>query len=72
MTADARIQTSLQRHAPSGWTESEVRQRAREVAGRAWREDRILVLALDDDRLNWVEREWVKRLGERLSGGGAE
>jgi hypothetical protein len=33
-----------------------------------WREDGILVISPDDERLDWVERELVKRIGERLYG----
>ena len=33
-----------------------------------WRDHGILVVSLEDERLNWVEREVVKRIGERLYG----
>lgn len=33
-----------------------------------WREQGILVVSAEDDRLDWVERELVKRIGERLYG----
>lgn len=33
-----------------------------------WRDQGILVVSLDDERLDWVERELVKRIGERLYG----
>lgn len=32
------------------------------------RDQGILVVSLDDERLDWVERELVKRIGERLYG----
>lgn len=32
------------------------------------REQRILEVSACDDRLDFVEREWVRRLGERLYG----
>lgn len=35
-----------------------------------WRDQGILVVSLDDERLDWVERELVKRIGERLYGRG--
>lgn len=34
-----------------------------------WREQHILVVSEQDDRLDFVEREFVRRLGERLYGG---
>ena len=34
-----------------------------------WREQHILVVSEKDDRLDFVEREIVRRLGERLYGG---
>jgi len=37
-----------------------------------WREHRILVVSEDDERLDFVERELVRRLGERLFGPGGE
>jgi len=35
-----------------------------------WREQHILVVNEADERLNFVEREWVRQLGERLYGPG--
>jgi hypothetical protein len=35
---------------------------------RGWREQRLLVVCLDDDRLDWTERELIRRIGERLYG----
>ncbi|RDE49475.1 MAG: hypothetical protein DVS81_16510 [Candidatus Accumulibacter meliphilus] len=40
------------------------------VKETGWREQRILVVSDADDRLNFVEREFVRRLGERLYGTG--
>lgn len=34
-----------------------------------WRDQHILVVSEQDDRLDFVEREFVRRLGERLYGG---
>ena len=34
-----------------------------------WREQHILVVNETDDRLDFVEREIVRRIGERLYGG---
>ena len=34
-----------------------------------WRDQNILVVSEQDDRLDFVEREIVRRIGERLYGG---
>ena len=34
-----------------------------------WREQRILVVNATDERLDFVEREFIRRIGERLYGG---
>lgn len=61
--------SSLGRHAGSGFTDDELRQRARREAGRAWRgQPPMLVVRLDDDRLSWPERELVRQLGDKLNG----
>ena len=33
-----------------------------------WREQRVLVVSAEDDRLSWPERELVRQLGEKLYG----
>ncbi|HQS59923.1 MAG TPA: hypothetical protein PKZ37_16225 [Gallionellaceae bacterium] len=33
-----------------------------------WQQQHILVVAENDDRLDFIEREFVRRLGERLYG----
>jgi hypothetical protein len=40
------------------------------VKETGWREQRILVVSDTDERLDFVEREFVRRLGERLYGSG--
>ena len=40
------------------------------VKENGWREQRILVVSDTDERLDFVEREFVRRLGERLYGAG--
>jgi len=37
-----------------------------------WREQGMLAVALDDERLTWPERELVRQLGERHYGKRAE
>lgn len=34
-----------------------------------WQEQHILVIAEDDARLDFMEREFIRRLGQRLYGG---
>lgn len=63
------IRTSLQRHLPPAFTADQVRDRARREAVRAWNSGaRILIVAVDDDRLTWPERELVRQLGDKLNG----
>jgi len=33
-----------------------------------WRDQGVLAIAVDDDRLTWPERELVRQLGEKLYG----
>lgn len=40
------------------------------VKERGWRDERILVVSALDTRLDFVEREFVRRIGERLYGHG--
>lgn len=40
-----------------------------EVKRDGWREQKILVVSPEDQRLTWPERELVKQLGEKLYGG---
>lgn len=63
-----RVRTSLEGRAASGYSADEIKGRARREAARAWKSPiPILVVALDDDRLTWPERELIRQLGERLS-----
>ena len=39
-----------------------------QVKRDGWREQRVLAVSLDDDRLTWPERELVRQLGEKLYG----
>lgn len=41
---------------------------AERVKQAAWREDKILVVNLNDERLDFVQREFVRRLGEQMYG----
>lgn len=39
------------------------------IKREGWREQHILVVAENDDRLDFSEREFVRQLGNRLYGG---
>ena len=38
------------------------------IKREGWRDQHILVVAEGDDRLDFIEREFVRQLGERLYG----
>ena len=40
------------------------------VKRQGWREQHLLVIAQSDERLDFIEREIVRRIGERLYGTG--
>lgn len=42
------------------------------VKKTGWRQDHILVVSESDERLDFVEREFVRRIGERLYGSGGK
>ena len=44
------------------------RRDAETVKREGWREQRMLAVSLDDQRLTWPERELVRQLGEKLYG----
>jgi hypothetical protein len=39
-----------------------------QVKRDGWKEQGLLAVTIDDDRLTWPERELVRHLGERLYG----
>ena len=39
-----------------------------QVKREGWKEQGVLAVSLDDDRLTWPERELVRQLGEKLYG----
>ena len=41
------------------------------IKQRGWRDQNILVVNAEDNRLDYLERELVRRIGERLYGQGA-
>lgn len=54
----------LGRLVPSVANDAELEQMKR----RGWREENILVVRLDDDRLSEFQRDFIKLLGEKLYG----
>ena len=38
------------------------------IKERGWCDQHILVVSPDDERLDWMERELVRQIGERLYG----
>ncbi|WP_449619230.1 hypothetical protein [Roseovarius salis] len=44
------------------------RRDPQQVKRDGWREQGVLAVSVDDDRLTWPERELVRQLGERLYG----
>lgn len=39
-----------------------------EIKRHGWRDQGLLVISPEDDRLNWMEREVLQQAGERLYG----
>jgi len=44
------------------------REEPEDIKRHGWRDQHILVVAENDDRLDFMEREFVRQLGERLYG----
>ena len=44
------------------------RRSADQVKQDGWREQGVLAVAVNDERLTWPERELVRQLGDRLYG----
>ena len=44
------------------------RRPADDVKRDGWRDQGVLAVSVEDDRLNWPERELVRQLGEKLYG----
>lgn len=42
------------------------------VKRQGWQNDQVLVVSEYDQRLDWVERQFVRQLGERLYGNGGK
>ncbi|MHB0973940.1 MAG: hypothetical protein ACYC0P_06835 [Thiobacillus sp.] len=44
------------------------KQDPEEIKRDGWQEQGILVVSEDDHRLDWVQRQFVKQIGEKLYG----
>ena len=44
------------------------RRSPEELKREGWREQGLLVVAANDDRLSWPERQLIRELGEKLYG----
>ena len=44
------------------------RQDADQIKRDGWQEQGILVVSATDSRLNWIEKEQVRQIGEKLYG----
>ncbi|WP_456238784.1 hypothetical protein [Salibaculum griseiflavum] len=44
------------------------RRDPQQVKREGWREQGVLAVSVDDERLTWPERELVRQLGEKLYG----
>ena len=45
-----------------------VRRPAEEVKRDGWREQGLLAVSVDDHRLSWPEREFIRQIGDKLYG----
>jgi hypothetical protein len=44
------------------------RRSAEQIKRDGWREQRLLAVSVDDQRLSWPEREFICQIGDRLYG----
>ena len=51
---------------------SSSREDPESIKRQGWRDQHILVINADDERLDWMERELVRQIGERLYGKGGK
>ena len=58
------------RWAPPGYGGE--RRPPEQVMRDGWRQQGVLVIAANDERLSWPERELVRQLGEKLYGNGGK
>lgn len=60
-TASARLSSSLARLQPTTLDIEHIKR-------DGWRQQHILVISVHDKRLDFTERQWIRRLGDRLYG----
>lgn len=60
-TGDGRLQCYLGKHIPKDMDKEAVKR-------DGWQQEGILVVSIDDPRLDMIGREFVKRCGEQLYG----
>ena len=58
------VQSSLARYIPSKASPQEIE----EIKRDGWREHGILVVAVTDHRLNWLQEQVIRQIGQRLYG----
>jgi hypothetical protein len=46
------------------------RRAPEEVKRDGWREQGLLAVSVDDQRLSWPEREFIRQIGDKLYGNG--
>jgi len=51
-----------------GRLQPESRPDPEQIKREGWQDQHILVVSPDDDRLDWLERELLHRIGDRLYG----
>ena len=44
------------------------RRSADAIKRDGWREQGLFAVSINDPRLNWTEREWIRQIAERLYG----
>lgn len=49
-----------------------IKRDVEQIKRNGWRDERILVVSLDDRRLDAFQREFVRQIGERLYGSSAD
>ncbi len=54
------------RYSPRGF--GGTRRSPEQVKREGWREQGVLAVAVNDERLTWPERELVRQIGEKLYG----
>lgn len=65
----ARMRTSWQKVAPSGWTDEQVRDRSDRLGRDAWLMKGLLVININDLRLDDIDRGMIKALAAKIGFG---